>query len=269
MARPSSCYPYSDHHQQGMSLIELMVGMVIGLLVVLVALGALASTRTTSRAVGDSTRLQQDASTAFRIIGHVTRQAGARRLINTFEGSGRVTFNTNYQGIRLDPQPWQPVWINGTDGDDGTSDTLLIHSDSQDDQNASVDCLGEASTDPNGIQNTFTVSGGMLRCDGTGGTTDGAVALIQGVEDFQVWYGLRDSNGMRYVTATDVAAVASAPWGQVESVRICLRLAGELTDNPGAATTGCQGEVIANDGRLRRVFSRVFKLRNVDAWQQM
>lgn len=252
-----------------MSLIELMIGMVIGLLVVLVALGTMASTRTASRAVGDSTRLQQDASTAFRIIGHFARQAGARRLIDTSVGSGMVTFNTNYQGIRMDPQPWQAIWINGTDGDDGTPDTLVVHSDSQEDLNASVDCLGEPSTDLDGIQNTFTVGGGMLRCDGTGGASDGAVALIQGVEDFQVWYGLRDSTGMRYVTATDMAAAAPAPWGRVESVRVCLRLAGELTDNPGAATTGCQGEIIANDGRLRRVFSRVFKLRNVDAWQQM
>jgi hypothetical protein len=40
-------------------------------------------------------------------------------------------------------------------------------------------------------------------------------------------------------------------------------MAGELSGNPGAAVTGCNGENIANDGRIRRVFFRVFNIRNL------
>lgn len=250
--------------QSGTSLVELMVSLVIGLLVVLVALGTLASTRTASRAVDDSTRLQQDATTVFRIMGRSARQAGAWRLIDTATGSGRVVFNTAYTGIADNPTPWQPIWIMGTDGEGTAPDTLTIHRDSQAQVADSVDCIGEASTDLNGVRDTFSVDNGMLRCDGSG-PTQGALALISGVEDLQVWYGLRQGGGLRYVTASELAVLTPARWNQVESVRICLRLVGELTDNPGAATTGCQAEPIANDGRLRRVFFRVFKLRNVDA----
>ena len=117
-----------------------------------------------------------------------------------------------------------------------------------------------ASLVANNVQSTFSVGGNELRCLGSGSAT--AFALLQGVEDFQVWYGLRIGDNLLYRTATAISVVVPVPWDQVETVQVCLRLAGELSNNPGAAVTGCNGENIANDGRIRRVFFRVFKIRN-------
>lgn len=262
--------------QNGVSLIELMAGLAIGLLVVVAAIASLASTRAASRVMGDSTRLQQDAATAFRIIGSVARQAGARRLQNTPE-SGQVIFNPQYAGYGAMPDTGHPLSIKGTDGVSNGPDTLEIRRDRGSSENESVDCLGEATVEEKDkkakkdeqstekqepeVTSAFSVVAGLLSCDGSG-PSKGAYGLVSGVEDFQVWYGLREGNGLRYATASELNEVTPAPWDQIEAVRICLRLAGELSNQPGAAVADCHGETIKGDGRLRRVFSRVFKLRN-------
>ncbi|MGE8317351.1 MAG: PilW family protein [Comamonas sp.] len=66
--------------QRGISLIELMVGMAIGLLVVAVAGGALMASRGISGTVSDASALQQQAGYVLRTIGHQLRQAGSLYL---------------------------------------------------------------------------------------------------------------------------------------------------------------------------------------------
>lgn len=260
------------HPQHGVGLIELIAGLAIGLLVVAAAIGSLASARTASRVVGDSTRLQQDAATAFRIIGSVARQAGARRLQNTYQ-SGQVVFNPLYVGYGAMPDTGRPLSVRGTDGVSNGPDTLEIRRDRGSSENESVDCLGEATVEDKDkkekkeekpepeVTSAFSVVGGLLSCDGSG-ASKGAYGLVSGVEDFQVWYGLREGNGLRYATASELNDTTPAPWDRVEALRICLRLAGEPSNQLGAAVAGCHGETIKSDGRLRRLFSSVFKLRN-------
>lgn len=253
--------------QSGVSLIELMIGMVVGLMVVIASMGSLVYTRTASRVMGDSTRLQQDAATAFRIIGQVARQAGARRLMDT--PGGTVSFNPKYKGIQVNANTFRPAAVRGTDGAFNGPDTLEIDRDNTLAPEAnkspmdidSVDCLGEPIERAYSVSSKFSVDAGQLKCDGSG-NSNGAFSLMSGVEDFQVWYGLREGPGLRYTTATALNQLSPAPWDQVEALRVCLRLAGELTNEAGTTTVGCQGESIPNDGRIRRVFSRVFKLRN-------
>ncbi len=66
--------------QRGVTLIELLVGIVIGLLTVAVAMGALMVSRGVTGTVSDSSMLQQQAAYAFRVIGQQIRQAGSLRL---------------------------------------------------------------------------------------------------------------------------------------------------------------------------------------------
>jgi len=245
--------------QSGLSLIELMIGLVVGLMVVIAAMGSLVYTRAASQAMGDSTRLQQDAATAFRIIGQTARQAGARRLTDI--PGGMVTFNPQYEGIEVNANTGLPVSIQGTDGKRNGPDTLTIDRDQIGTGGFdSVDCVGGSVEKEKSISNLFRVDAGLLKCGGPGAQ----YGLVAGVEDFQVWYGLREGDGLRYTTASGLTQLFPAPWDQVEALRICLRLAGELTNHPGAAITGCQDEAIPNDGRLRRVFFHVFKLRNAE-----
>jgi type IV pilus assembly protein PilW len=232
-------------HQSGLSLIELLVGLTIGLLVVVASVGSLVYTRASSTTVGDASRLQQDAATAFRIIGHHLRQGGARRLQPAL--GGNVQFNPNFGGFG---PPALPVVVQGTNG--AATDTLQISHDA-DDNSGTSDCLGTvAASTVNNITMTFALDGQDLRCTGLSGTQP----LVQGVEDLQVWYGIRTGALFQY-------QAAPATFDNVESVMVCLRMAGELASNPGAAVIGCNGENIANDGRIRRVFFRVFNIRNL------
>ena len=244
--------------QTGVTLIELLIGITIGLLVVVAAVGSLVYTRTSSTTVGDSTRLQQDAANAFRVLGHQIRQGGARRIVNS-PASANVVFNEAYGGFGTNTTTASTIVLRGTDGAAGATDTLEMSHDT-DPILQSTDCLGEPSAVANSVTSTFSVNNGELRCQGSGPAAE--FAILQGVEDFQVTYGFRTGDDLQYRTATAITAVNPAPWDQVETVQICLRLAGELANNPGADVTGCSGENVAADGRIRRVFLRVFNIRN-------
>ena len=63
--------------QRGVTLIELMVGVAIGLLVVAVAMSALMVSRGVSGTVSDESGLQQQAAYAMRLMAKQMRQAGS------------------------------------------------------------------------------------------------------------------------------------------------------------------------------------------------
>lgn len=56
-------------NQNGMTLVEILVGLVIGLLIVAIALTSLQVSQFISTTVSESVSLRQDANTAMRIIG--------------------------------------------------------------------------------------------------------------------------------------------------------------------------------------------------------
>jgi len=254
------------HRQRGLSLIELLIGIAIGLLVMLAAVGSLVYTRVSSTAVGDSSRLQQDASTAFRIIGHHIRQGGARRIEAVATGTN-VEFNGAFFGFGN--AAVGSIVVTGADGAADAPDTLQISNDRGSPApvapavdpwpNMNRDCLGAPSLLANNVTNTFSVVAGNLFCVGSGAAA--GANLVQGVEDLQVWFGARNTiNDQLIYQASPVPALNQ----QIETVMVCLRLAGEGTGNPGVNSIGClPGQNIANDGRIRRVFFRVFNIRNV------
>lgn len=241
-----------DASGKGVGLVELLVGMGMGLLVTLAALGSLVQTRLSSTAVSESTRMQQDASTAMRILGQQIRQAGAPGLEDT--PAGKVVFRQDFAD-----DPSTPWGISGTDGGALGHDTLVVsHSaiTSVDDR----DCLSQT---PAGTVNrsSFRVAAQELQCLGSASrpTYQG---VVSGVEDFQVWYGVRQDARLQYQVASAVT-----PWSQVVSVQICLVLMSEQRGYPvtARAMKGCHGTALdQTDGRLRRVIRQVFKLRHAD-----
>lgn len=247
----------SAHHrlstspQAGVSVVELLVGLTIGLLVSVAAIGSMSSTRATSTTVSDSTRLHQDAATAFRTIGHHLRQAGAQQLSDT--GGGNVEFNSVFEGYGA---VGSPQALRGTDGPSNAADVLEISHDIETSINA-ADCLGEIGSPAAGITNRFDLVNGSLRCLGSSNMLNPVPGpLIEGVEDFQVRYGVRTNDNLQYQNTP-------ANWNTVDAVMVCLRLVGQAGGHAGGVITGCQGENIANDGRIRRTFVRVFSIRNI------
>jgi len=275
------------HSQRGLSLMELLIGITIGLLVVVAALGSLSFTQVTSTTVGDSARLQQKANNAFRVMGLQLRQTGGIELAQD-AGTGLVVYDrfngvTGFNGWNgLNPD----IPLTGLEGG-GSPDTLRL---SYQDNGTSRDCLGNlATTTPLvRVDNEFYVLSGRLMCKGANGTIQ---ALIDGVEDFQVTYGqkivtteaapavltpassaasaattatLEQSNYRLFTAATaSVFTPIANPLTMVQTVTICLQLRSDLaTDVRAGSIQGCSGTV-ASDGFIRRVYRNTYTLRGL------
>jgi type IV pilus assembly protein PilW len=243
----------SAGRQRGGALLELMVGLTIGLMVALAAMVSVAHTRQTSRTLDADVALHQDAATAWRVLGLHLRQAGARRL-QEVAGTRDVAFNAGFE----------TTTAKGAAGPiDGNTISITTVSDG-DTQTHSANCLGTA--DPlERIESEFKLADGELRCTSTIKRRSGSSivgvppttgALITGAEDLQLRYVQRIGADLQHLqTPTD--------WSAVVAVEACLHLASEPNGEIAVPLTDCAGQdVTPADGRLHRVFRRVFQLRN-------
>lgn len=249
-------HPLAQHRRPGrvraagISLVEILVGIVIGSLVVIAAVSSLIFIRLSSATAEDAWRLQQDASVALRVMGWQLHEAGAQPLVAA-GSSGRVEFADGYTGFGT---ATAPVHLSGSDGG-GLAPDVLQTSLQNDVASDARDCLGmtpaSATAD---IRNRFAVSSTDLSCTGVSSTA----AFVSGVEDLQVWYGepLAGGDGLQY---------RSIPlnWANVTAVMVCLRMAGDRAGQVTVDSVGCNGETVPADGHVRRSFVRVFRLRNM------
>lgn len=249
-------HPRPPRSERGVSLVELLIGLAIGLLVSLAAMGVITFSRISSTTVTDTVRLQQDASFIMRIIGQQLRQARSVALETTVIDSsvGAVGYRS-YQGT-VPPGGAGEVAVFGVEGG-ANPDAITISTGVL--AGFTADCLGFQPAGGDTIVSTFEINAGSLRCR----TPANTEPMIDNIEDFQIWYGVRDpaTGNLRYLTAAQVGA---ANWATVGSVLVCLRMSGvtDTAPNTGAVFLGCGNEAVAWDGRIRRVFRQAFMLRN-------
>lgn len=271
------------HGQHGVGLIELMIGITIGLLTVAVALGALMVSRGVSGTVSDSSQLQQQAAYAFRVISQQLRQAGSLRLNPapektlggnvTIDIADPVAFETKVLGF--DPAT---DTLSGKDAP-GTGEFKLTMGyrnyteslyTSATEQSLQRNCLGETNSNAL-IQSRFVLDTTLnrLRCAGSGA----AEPFAENVANFQVRYLLQDPTTpgnpqIRYVNATAVGV----DWRRVQGVEVCLVLYGvESIGMPaGTSYTDCDGSTAVDmttltgtrAKRMHMVFRNVYQLRS-------
>jgi type IV pilus assembly protein PilW len=251
--------------QSGLTLVEILVALIIGMLVVLAATASMLGTRRTALTGGDVDELHQSSALAFRVLGQQIRQAG---YVPIDERGPRFRFNVNDATLLAD----EPAFfaIKGAEAASTSgNDTLKVGYAPSPDH--FEDCLGQAAkpydpADPASPRNVrlitseFSVGDGALRCRGSGKAGQ-SQPIVMGVERFDVQYGIAGADGnqpARYVTATE-----AGDFKLVRTVRICLQLAGMSTSNPDGSHTDCDGvSQSSRDGRLRRVYTAVFALRN-------
>lgn len=246
----------NQHSQQGVTLLELMVGIAVGLLVVAVAMVALMASRGISGTVSDATGIQQQAAYSMRVIGQQLRQAGSLYL-NLNPGNDSVQDSTIAAAAPVAFEASATASGSGnsfTPASDtlaGTGTTLTVGYrryteavfSSTTAQSMVRNCLGgpaDSSSDQR-LESIFTFnsSSGTLQCGGNGAT---AQPIMQNVADFQVRYLLQDNSApgntqIQYLTS----AVGDGNWGKVQAVEVCLVLYGnEPIDLPqGSSYTGC------------------------------
>ena len=249
---------------RGLSLTEIMVGLALGLMIALVALNSLVSTRLTASTLDDAVRLQQKAEDIFQNIGQQVMQAGAIHLVNSAEGNGRVMFSGAFTGY--DPEKSQSngriFAIHGVDANpQPSSDTLRT---SHQDNGFQRDCLGRpplAALSNIRVDSEYWVNSGRLSCRGNGNLAPQLIA--DGVEAFKVRYGVQTLSGSirqyRFHRASEIS-----DWSSIHAVHVCLQLVGDTSGHPPSSQQhpDCDGQVPAPTGRMRRVFLRTFSVRN-------
>ncbi|SDM11663.1 Type IV Pilus-assembly protein W [Modicisalibacter muralis] len=242
--------------QLGISLVELMISMVIGLVVVGLVTGYYLSSRQTYGNVNASSGVNDHGRFAISMIEQQLWLAGyaddwqARTLIfpSRVAAGGMPGFAAG-EVVKATAQG--ELWIR-------------YRAASLEEQPLR-DCSGQALDDPDVvvIAHIDTVNN-TLQCtlhysDAAGGTTsDGAVTLIAGVDALR-WAFLDGSNSYkRYADGVD--------WPSVRAVRVDLVLS---SMEPAFATSQAQvirideQELTYNDDRMRRHISRVVALRNL------
>ncbi|WP_432725738.1 PilW family protein [Variovorax sp. W6] len=264
---------FPEPRQAGFTLVEFLVALIIGMLVVLAAIAAMLGTRSTAMTGDDVNALNQSSALAFRLLGQQIRQAGYIPIDAT---EPLYYFNVNPdKATNLTGEP-AFFAVRGVESPGGSeNDRLKLGYAPNPDY--FKDCLGQepgrssvggyGAADPGApgnvrlITSEFSVDNkGVLRCRGSGNATPQPV--IEGVERFDVMYGVGAKAGsqqvVRYVTADDIA-----DFNTVRTVRVCLQLVGNSRNNPGGSHADCDGESrTSSDGRLRRVYTAVFSLRN-------
>ena len=264
--------PYPSTRQRGLSMIELLVGLSIGMMTIAVAIGTLVISRQISGSVSEASQLQQQAAQAFRSIGQQARQAGSLRLNLAYA-------KDSSQAVDLaDPVAFEVpvgvVTVAGVDTPTGTADQLtLAYQNYTEDlvgnsaaQSQFRDCLGQAGS-AGVIRSGFSLdkpsgaTSGELDCRGSAGA---AQPIIENVADFRVRFLLQaggfGSPTMRYRTAGTLAAT---DWPRVHAIEVCLELEGNETL---PATTvpylNCANQSVVRGQKLRMVFRNTYQIRS-------
>lgn len=298
--RAPSLPPVQRHpsrQEQGVTLLELLVGIAIGLLVVAVAAGALMVSRGVSGTVTDASSLQQQAAYAMRVVGMQVRQAGSLYLNPNPTGVPASTAESYMQVVAFETQaldnPGSPdltkSFFPSTNTVKATTDSLTtgfrrykdtVHDGSGTKEQALArNCLGgpsdDAKTDPNYlIESAFKFDSAKfeLRCNGN---SSGEQPIVQNIAEFQLRYLVQE------IVATDpgnpkITYTSTVPtsWPQVQAIEICMVLfgtepigmvAGDKSAKYKTCTDADQDMTALTGSRANRMhmrFRSVFQLRS-------
>ena len=279
--------------QSGVTLIELMVGLAIGLLVVAVAMGALMVSRGISGTVSDASGIQQQGAYILRVLSQQLRQTGSLYL-NPDPAGGTstdvlspVAFEIKADAVGSGNSFVQEESLTGA----GTTVTTAFRryqdnvflADNATSTTIGTDFLarncvgapGNSSTDQR-VESTFAFDStkNELQCGGNG---TAAQPIAQNVAQFQVTYMVQTTDAagnttVQYVKGSDMPAAATDPkWRRVQGVQVCLVLYGsEPIDMPaGSSYTDCAGTSVnmttltgERKNRMHLLFRNTYQLRS-------
>ncbi|MEJ8856618.1 PilW family protein [Variovorax robiniae] len=262
---------------RGVTLVELLAALVIGLLVIGAAIAAMLLSRNSAAMVTDVARLHQQGSFAMRVIGMQARRAGSLDLVVPAAAGGMVSFNAEFTGL-----DGKGASVSGQEGEKGGPDKVsftnqyigpvkaagISTAKAAEIPDAGVavdpeqrDCVADSAINSR-LQSTFWVEKGALKCTGL----KSSQPLVADVADFQVWYRVKASpTKIRRMNADEVKAANL--WRSVSSVEICLDLKGAETtsDQPSKTYVDCNGKEAPHNGVLHMLFRNVFDLRTQGA----
>lgn len=275
-----SHHKHPQHQKQcGLSVVELLVAVVIGMLLLTGVLQVFLASKQTYSSNEAASRLQENGRFALEFIAQSARHAGYVEPANT-TASNPAPIAAPSAAVCNTPQ------VCSSDGAGNASDTIgFIFQPRLLEGNVRRDCLGSVVGDANNtdlIINQFVLipavnaaAHSALGCrswnindnDWVTGATP--APLIDGIDALQIQYGLSanssDLNSVsQYVSADRVTALNK--WSDVAAIRIAvLANSVERTSPPTPARSYVlldAAPIVIDDGRARQVFTTTIKLRN-------
>lgn len=217
--------------QRGVTLVELMIALAIGLLIVLVVTSAYLSGIGTQRAQTDMTRLEESARFSFDLLSRAIRRAGFRNT-NSVPSTARPFCATDVSTAGSEFRATNdPVTVDLGGGVSANvlnkSDTITVRYYGEDDPTAPgtpdgvvLDCLGNAvgrggKPDGTPVQDTIYVAADpangnepTLFCNTDNPAANPKnLALIPGVESMQILFAESGDTINRYIHANNDPAV--------------------------------------------------------------
>jgi type IV pilus assembly protein PilW len=240
--------------QRGYTLPELLLGLAVSLLVVAAATSAYGTSKQTWNAMAAADAVHANARMALRNIREQAQMAGAAYLLEQVtDGQFSVAISPNEDN--------EQAAVAGVNGTKYVESITLGHWRALD----AVDCQGNTSSTYTSVRNNYKINANQeLTCKDISPPSSTYQALAEGVEDFQLRYAQANPNAhtIQWKTASQVTDMS-----QVLAIEVCLRVASATTVHnrkSNGELSGCQGEALPTDGRVRRTFKRVMTLRNRD-----
>lgn len=222
----------SGVRQRGLTLVEMMVAVTIALFLLGGVLLIVQHTRSTFTNTNRLSQLQDGQRLAMTIVTDVVQSAGYFPDPTTYTAAGAFPTLSPYAAGQV---------VTGTHAMTGPQDTLGVRY-----MTASGDgilnCLGGANTTGAAVtySNVFRIASGSLVCDLNDGAVVTTHALVDGVEDLQVWYGVKrdfTADNFNVDTYLRQADMTAADWRNVTCVRVVLVFTNPLKGQPGQPNT--------------------------------
>ncbi len=238
--------PNARRQQAGVTLIELLVSITIGLFIIGAALMVFQNVSGIGRQISELTQIRQQGAHAFRAMSKQVREAGAIEPVYTSD-------NGNYEFGNPD---WaNPTAIAAWTPPNGSADFLSISQQVSTSTAYSAllrNCLGETVTTTTRRSDFYLANNGDLMC--VTGSNAGGQPIVSNVNAFTVRYRVR-------ATPTTMQFVAApTDWSLVDAVEVCLDLVGTTPLPTGTATTytDCSGSTANRNNRLHVVQRNLF-----------
>jgi len=255
--------------QQGLTLVELMIALLLGLLLSFAAIQLLVSNQRTFSLQDAVTAINEDGQTVLRYIAADIRNAGRGSSVEGYVQP--VVLN-----LAVDDGGGTPVAFQSSDGGAGGNDVLVVRYLAQRACQGADLTAGGANPEGAIVVNRYFVVDESLWCASLSERADGgydalapnAVELISGVESFQVLYGIDGFRDGKIGATGFVSAAGLAATDSVVAIRVGLLLRSSDTTLPvpaGGQTLSVldQQVVTPEDRAIRRVFSTTAQVRNI------
>jgi type IV pilus assembly protein PilW len=245
------------HVEAGLTLVELMIAMAIGLLLVLLIGTLFVGSKQTYRTQEGLARVQESGRFVMESLGRNMREAGYTKFSAPIAAVAGATLEQKFTASVGSAFSRIPNAIAAADGGAG-ADSITLTSDSDKDCLNGVAPLGRAV-------NKFSINASkQLECLGNASATP--QALLDDVEDMQILYGAPLAQGdttKRYVKA----GTAGLDMNMVDNVWLCALVRSHdnyvAPDKQTQKYIDCNGATVtAADKRIRRAFSMTLNLRN-------